>query len=71
MADHALPPQATEDYRPATSAGMSAGRVRVALVAGSGPVAADDLYPLLRRRLLIVSAIIAGIALKLASKCRI
>ena len=63
MAAHAGPPQATEDYRPATPAGTTHDRVRVALVAGSGPVAADDLYPLLRRRLLIVSAIIVVIML--------
>src|SRR5262249_48164429 len=34
-------------------------RVRVALVAGSGSVATDDLYRVLRRRLLILSIIVA------------
>jgi eukaryotic-like serine/threonine-protein kinase len=63
VAHHAIPPQATEDYRPEPAGGTTLERVRVALVAGSGPVAADDLYALLRRRLLIVSAIIAGIML--------
>lgn len=63
MADHAGPPEATKDYRPEPAGGTTSERVRVALVAGSGPVAADDLYPLLRRRLLIVSAIIAGFML--------
>src|SRR5262249_34424729 len=33
--------------------------VRVALVPGSGPVAADDLYRLLRRRLLVVCTVVA------------
>jgi len=56
--------QATEPYRGEPSPGTPPERVPVALVAGSGPVAADDLYPVLRRRLLILcSIIVAGFLL--------
>jgi hypothetical protein len=39
---------------------MPLERGRVALVPGSSSVATDDLYPLLRRRLLILTSIIAS-----------
>ena len=49
------PPQETLDYRAET-----AERGRVAIVAGSGSASTDDLYRLLRRRLLVLSSIVAG-----------
>ena len=58
MTQRAIPAQVTEDYRPEPSP----ERVRVALVAGSGSPATDDLNRLLRRRLL-VSTLIAAVAL--------
>jgi serine/threonine-protein kinase len=52
--------QATQEYRePATT--PADDRVRVALVPGSGSVASDDLYPILRRRLLTLSWLMTGI----------
>src|SRR5262249_38646552 len=54
-----VPSQVTQDYRGEPSSGTSPDRIRVALVPGSGSVAADDLYRLLRRRLLIVCTIVA------------
>ena len=50
----------TTDYKEESPAPAPSDRVRVALVAGSGTVATDDLYRLLRRRLLILSLIVAG-----------
>jgi len=60
----------TEEYRPGQQANAPPGKAqpagapreggRVALVAGSGSVATDDLYPLLRRRLLILTTIVAS-----------
>jgi tRNA A-37 threonylcarbamoyl transferase component Bud32 len=53
--------QATEDYQaPLPSTGATPERVRVALVASSGSPATDDLYRILRRRLLILTTIVAG-----------
>lgn len=49
-------PASTEAYKSAPPP----ERVRVALVGGSGALATDDLYPLLRRRLLILTSIIAS-----------
>src|SRR5262249_3853795 len=59
MPDPAAAGSATQDYRGGPPSGTPPGRVRVALVSGSGPVAADDLYRLLRRRLLVVCTIVA------------
>jgi eukaryotic-like serine/threonine-protein kinase len=59
VTDRAVPPQATQDYRADLPPGTPSERVHVALVAGSGSVTPDDLYPLLRRRLLILSSIVA------------
>jgi serine/threonine-protein kinase len=50
----------TQDYRGEPPTGTPSERVRVALVPGSGSVATDDLYRLLRRRLLVVCSIVAG-----------
>lgn len=47
--------QETSDYRD-----ESPERARVALVAGSGSASTDDLYRLLRRRLLVLTSIVAG-----------
>ena len=52
----------TEDYRPETPSGPPPERARVALVVGSGSVAADDLYDLHRRRLLVLNAITAAVS---------
>src|SRR5262249_46819903 len=57
--DPAVAGSATQDYRGGPPSGTPPGRVRVALVPGPGPVAADDLYRLLRRRLLVVCTIVA------------
>src|SRR5262245_10047837 len=57
MADPAVAGSATQDYRGEPPSGASPERVVV--VPGSGPVAADDLYRLLRRRLLVVCTIVA------------
>ena len=51
--------QPTAPYRE-TPASAPSDRVRVALVGGSGTVAGDDLYGLLRRRLLVLTSILAG-----------
>jgi len=59
VADPAVAGSATQDYRGEPPSGTPPERVRVALVPGSGPVAADDLYRLLRRRLLVVCTIVA------------
>src|SRR5262245_53776575 len=56
----AAPLDVTADYREDSPAAAPSDRVRVALVAGSGEAATDDLYRLLRRRLLILSSIVAG-----------
>jgi serine/threonine-protein kinase len=50
---------ATQDYRGEASTGPP--RVRVALAPGAGSFAAADLYRLLRRRLLVVCSIVAGL----------
>jgi serine/threonine-protein kinase len=60
MANQPATDQVTEDYRGEPPSGPPIERVRVALVAGPRPVATDDLYRLLRRRLLIVCSILAG-----------
>ncbi len=60
MPDPAISAPRTEDYRGEAPAGRSAERLRIALIAGTGPVAADDLFRLLRRRLLIACWIMAG-----------
>src|SRR6516164_6734629 len=59
VADPAVAGSATQDYRGEPPSGTPPERVRVALVPGPGPVAADDLYRLLRRRLLVVCTIVA------------
>src|SRR5262249_46360023 len=59
VTDPAAAGSATQDYRGEPPSGTPSERVRVALVAGSGSVATDDLYRLLRRRLLIVCTIVA------------
>jgi eukaryotic-like serine/threonine-protein kinase len=59
----AVAAQATEDYRSEPPSGKPAERVRVAIVAGSGPILTDDLYVVLRRRLLTLSWIMTGIFL--------
>jgi serine/threonine-protein kinase len=61
VADPEVAGSATQDYRSEPLSGAPTERVRVALVPGSGPVAADDLYRLLRRRLLVVCSIVAGL----------
>jgi eukaryotic-like serine/threonine-protein kinase len=63
VTDRAVPIQVTEDYRPEEPPGPPPERAWVALVVGSGSVAADDLYGLLRRRLLILNAILAVVCL--------
>ena len=55
MTNRATPHQETVEY-----GAEPPDRARVALVAGSGSAATDDLYRLLRRRLLILSSIVAG-----------
>src|SRR5262249_4840148 len=57
--DPAATGPATQDYRGEPPSGTPPERVRMALVTGTGPVAADDLYRLLRRRLLVVCTIVA------------
>jgi eukaryotic-like serine/threonine-protein kinase len=52
---------ATQDYRGEPASGTPPERVRVALVPGSAAVAADDVFRLLRRRLLILCAILTGL----------
>ena len=59
MPDHAIPPQATQDYQAEPAPSPPSERVRVALVGAAGSVVTDDLYPLLRRRLLILTSIVA------------
>lgn len=54
-----MPDEATADYRPEPPSSPAPYRARVAVVAGSGSVATDDLYRLLRRRLLILTTIVA------------
>lgn len=49
----------TAEYREETPASLPSDRVRVALVAGSGTGTTDELYRLLRRRLLILASIVA------------
>jgi eukaryotic-like serine/threonine-protein kinase len=56
----ALPTEPTAAYVGNPSAEAEPDPVRVALVGGSGPVAVDDLHRLLRRRLLVLSSLIAG-----------
>lgn len=56
----AEPTQRTVPYQAPLPSGDPPERVRVALVAGSGSAATDDLYRLLRRRLLILFSIIVG-----------
>ena len=63
MTKQAIPAQATEDYWGEPPHGAPPERVRVALVAESGPISADDLYAVLRRRLLTLSCIMTGIFL--------
>lgn len=63
MTKQAVPAQATEDFRGEPPSGTRPERVRVALVAGSGSISADDLYAVLRRRLLTLSWIMTGIFL--------
>src|SRR5688572_28405178 len=58
MSDATSPFPIKEDGRPETVSDAPE-RLRVALVAGSGSVATDDLYRLLRRRLLILTSIMA------------
>lgn len=60
VTDRAIPAQSTELYQAESRPGAPPERVQVALVAGSRSVATDDLYPLLRRRLLILTSIMAG-----------
>lgn len=60
MTKHAVSDQVTEEYQAEPPTGTPSQRVRVALVAGSGSAATDDLYRLLRRRLLVLSSIVAG-----------
>src|SRR5262245_29665226 len=50
----------TEDYRGEPPAGSPRERVRVALVAGSGPQSPGELYGLLLRRLRIFTYLLAG-----------
>ncbi|MGH9868145.1 MAG: serine/threonine-protein kinase [Candidatus Polarisedimenticolia bacterium] len=57
--DRGATSQVTQDIQGGPPPGTPPERVRVALVPGSGPVAADDLYGLLRRRLLVVCTIVA------------
>jgi serine/threonine-protein kinase len=57
MAD---PLQPTADYRDDPPPAAAPGRVRVALVGGSGGPPSDDLYRLLRRRLLALNVFLAG-----------
>src|SRR5262249_607888 len=61
VADRAGAGSATEDYRGEPPSGTPPERARVALVPGSGAVAADHPYRLLRRRLLVVCSIVAGL----------
>ena len=56
----AKPLDVTAEYREESPAALPSDRVRVALVAGSGTATSDDVYRLLRRRLLILASIIAG-----------
>lgn len=55
MTNRTAPLHETVDYR-----AEPPERARVALVPGSGPASTDDLYRLLRRRLLVLSSIVAG-----------
>jgi serine/threonine-protein kinase len=63
VADPAGAGSATQDYRSEPPSGIPPERARVALVLGSGSVATDHLYRLLRRRLLIVCSIVSGLFL--------
>ncbi|MGD9714126.1 MAG: hypothetical protein AB7V46_19005, partial [Thermomicrobiales bacterium] len=56
----ASPKQQTVAYCENPPPGSQPERVRVALVGGSGASQADELYPLLRRRLLVLSLFLAG-----------
>src|SRR5262249_56851080 len=67
VADRAGAGSATEDYRGEPPSGTPPERARVALVPGSGAVAADHPYRLLRRRLLVVCSIVAGLYLVMVS----
>ena len=49
----------TVDYSADLSSDMPSERVRMGLVAGSAQIAAENLYDLLRRRLLILTSIVA------------
>jgi serine/threonine-protein kinase len=60
--DPAVAGSATQDYRGEPPTGTPPERVRVALVGGSGGGRDEDLYRLLRRRLLIAIAINSGFA---------
>jgi len=65
--DPATPGSATQDYRGGPSASTPPERVRVALVPGSGSIAADDLYRFLRRRLRVVCTMLAGLFIAMVS----
>ncbi|HVK13227.1 MAG TPA: serine/threonine-protein kinase, partial [Gemmataceae bacterium] len=57
------PNRPTVSYHERLPAGARPEHVRVAVVGRSGPVAADDLYPLLRRRLLVYTTFFAVVFL--------
>ncbi len=59
MTDRPISVQMTEDYRPDHPIAAHSERVRIALVGGSGTLGTDDVYALLRRRLLVLTTIIA------------
>src|SRR5262249_60591910 len=61
VADPAVAGSATQDYRGEPPSGTPPKRARVALVPGSGSVAADHPYRLLHRRLPVVCSIVAGL----------
>src|SRR5262245_13023589 len=65
--DPAVAGSATQDYRGEPPAGAPPERVRVALVPGSGSIAADDLYRFLRRRLRVVCTMLAGLFIAMVS----
>jgi eukaryotic-like serine/threonine-protein kinase len=65
MPEPAVPISLTEDYR--GDPPSEAPRVRVALVAAAGSVAADHLYRLLHRRLLIVCSLVAALFIGMTS----
>src|SRR5262249_22928332 len=67
VADPAVAGAVTQDYRGEPPSATPPERARVALVPGSGAVAADHPYRLLRRRLLVVCSIVAGLYLVMVS----